>query len=217
MCTFATKELASEFFHFLHYKKSKKTMWEQPLAEKVVQTCTTLKKQYSNTLLNDGTEPSQVSTVSTNDESLEHKNSDDYKTQKKEIVSSIFNSFFVLHMSFDAGEFFKKKDEKASAILHRAKPNIFFKTRQSLVDLINEQHISTCFQNDSQWKNDPNILDNEKYCQLFFAFNLKFKLYLAFMLTLADVPWILGKIDPTIDNILLKTIKLNSFYICNYD
>ncbi|ETO15463.1 hypothetical protein RFI_21900 [Reticulomyxa filosa] len=188
----------SEFFliYQTQKKKSKQKAYEQPPEEKeeVSKKCTKSKRQYSDPLSTNDEELSQISIVSKNDDnSLENKNSTNDNIQKKEIET---------HASILPN----LEDEKVSAVLYGAKPNIFFKTRQSLADLINEQHIITYFQNDSKWKNDLNIPDNEKYCQLFFAFNLKFKLYLTIMLTLVDLPWIL-KVGHTIDNILLKTIN----------
>ncbi|ETO07076.1 hypothetical protein RFI_30315, partial [Reticulomyxa filosa] len=106
----------------------------------------------------------------------------------------------------------KSGDAKVSNVLYGIKPNIFFKKKQNLVDLMNEQRIIACFQNDPKWKNDPNPLENPKYWQLFFALNLKFKLNLAVLLILLDLPWTLGKIGSTFDNILFKTIKLKSFH-----
>ncbi|ETO11556.1 hypothetical protein RFI_25820 [Reticulomyxa filosa] len=199
------KKLASKFFTFSCKKNSKQTIDEQPPEEKVIQTYIQSKKQRSDQLSNNDIELSAGS--KNDDDSLEHKNSDSHNTQKTEIKTK------KTHTSI----FPNLEDENVSAVLYGVKSNIFFKTRQSLVDLINEQHIITCFQNDSQWKNDPNILDNEKYCQLFFAFNLKFKLYLTVMLTLVDLPWILGNVDSTINSILLKTIRLKNFYLCNYN
>ncbi|ETO15283.1 hypothetical protein RFI_22081, partial [Reticulomyxa filosa] len=80
----------------------------------------------------------------------------------------------------------KLKDAKVSTVLYGVRPNIFFSRKTNLADLENEQHVISCFQNDNKWIHDPNPLNNRKYCQLFFAFSLKFKLYLAIALMILD-------------------------------
>ncbi|ETO07075.1 hypothetical protein RFI_30317, partial [Reticulomyxa filosa] len=169
------------------------------------QKATAPERHCPNQAISVDTELSQVSVISKNDnDSLERKNSDDHSTQKKEIVSCRYCFFFVLihvflvlerlffltHFKYVVPFYFKKPkdnpapvlpklgDAKVSSVLYGIKPNIFFKKKQNLVGLMNEQRIIACFQNDPKWKNDPNPLENPKYWQLFFALNLKFKFYI---------------------------------------
>ncbi|ETO14382.1 hypothetical protein RFI_22988 [Reticulomyxa filosa] len=143
-----------------------------------------------DTFTDNDSELSQTSSSSSNNEnSLEHKNSD----SKKEIVSyNLCNNNVPFQRKKNKKETDKQispnlKSPKLSAVLYDVQLNLFFKKR-NLIDLVNEKHIVTCFQNDYKWRDDTNPYNNN-YCKLFFAYNVKFKIYLSIVLTILDAQW----------------------------
>ncbi|ETO21232.1 hypothetical protein RFI_15971 [Reticulomyxa filosa] len=154
---------------------------DQTTAEKVIQKEDIPKEHHpslcylarKDTSHDSDSELSQVS-ITDDDSSLEQKSSNSHNMQKTDNNASLVPNL---------------GDTKIATILYGVQPNVFFKMKQTIADLENEKHIISCFQNDHKWKHDPHPLHNSNYCQLFFASNMKFKLYLAIVLTIIDVIW----------------------------